>query len=58
LLVFEGTYVRTLLHRRRDTTLGGPAVDAITAVRRYEQQNYGHLPPEELADTFRMAWSV
>jgi glutamine synthetase len=28
------------------------------AVRRYEQQNYGDLPPDELAEKFRLAWSV
>ena len=38
--------------------LGDPAVDATVAVRRYEQETYGHLGEEELADKFRMAWSV
>ena len=38
--------------------LGDPAVDAIVAVRRYEQETYGHLGEDELADKFRMAWSV
>jgi glutamine synthetase len=38
--------------------LGDPAVDALVAVRRYEQQNYGTLSADELADTFRMAWSL
>lgn len=38
--------------------LGDEAVDAVLAVRRYEQQNYGELGPEELADKFRLAWSV
>ena len=38
--------------------LGDPAVDAVVAVRRYEHETYGHLGEEELADKFRMAWSV
>ena len=38
--------------------LGNEPVDAVLAVRRYEQQNFGHLPPDELAAKFRMAWSV
>ncbi|MGY4650971.1 glutamine synthetase family protein [Mycobacterium sp. URHB0021] len=38
--------------------LGDEPVDAIVAVRRYEQQNYGDLSPEELAEKFRLAWSV
>ena len=38
--------------------LGDPAVDAIVAVRRYEQENYAGLSADELADKFRMAWSV
>ena len=38
--------------------LGDPAVDAIVAVRRYEQETYGHLGEEELSDKFRMAWSL
>jgi glutamine synthetase len=38
--------------------LGDAAVDAIVAVRRYEQQNYGDLTPDELAEKFRLAWSV
>ena len=38
--------------------LGGPAVDALVAVRRYEQQHYADLPPAELTDRFRMAWSL
>lgn len=38
--------------------LGDDVVDAVLAVRRYEQENFGHLDPEELADRFRMAWSV
>ncbi len=38
--------------------LGDPAVDAIVAVRRYEQENYAELSDDELAEKFRMAWSV
>lgn len=38
--------------------LGDPVVDAMVAVRRYEHDNYSTRTPEELADTFRMAWSL
>ena len=38
--------------------LGDPAVDVSVAVRRYEQQHFGELAPDELAEKFRMAWSV
>jgi len=38
--------------------LGDEAVDAVLAVRRYEQETYGDLKPDELADKFRLAWSV
>ncbi|MEE6177389.1 glutamine synthetase family protein [Mycobacterium sp. 050134] len=38
--------------------LGDPAVDTVVAVRRLEQERYGSLDPEQLADRFRMAWSV
>jgi glutamine synthetase len=38
--------------------LGDPAVDAIVAVRRYELETYGDLGEDELADKFRLAWSV
>ena len=38
--------------------LGDPAVDAVVAVRRYEQENFADLAPDELAQKFRMAWSV
>jgi glutamine synthetase len=38
--------------------LGDAAVDAVLAVRRYEQQNYGTLSEHELAEKFRMAWSL
>ncbi len=38
--------------------LGDPVIDALVAVRRYEHDHYGELSPEELTDTFRMAWSL
>jgi glutamine synthetase len=38
--------------------LGDPIVDASVAVRRYEHDTYGGLSPQELTDTFRMAWSL
>lgn len=38
--------------------LGDPAVDMVVAVRRLEQERYGGLDPEQLADKFRMAWSL
>jgi hypothetical protein len=38
--------------------LGDPAVDAVVAVRRLEDQQYAGLDSPELADKFRMAWSV
>jgi glutamine synthetase len=38
--------------------LGDETVGAVVAVRRYEHENYGDLPPEELAGKFRLAWSV
>ncbi len=38
--------------------LGESAVDAIVSVRRYEQENYGELGDDELAEKFRMAWSL
>jgi glutamine synthetase len=38
--------------------LGDEVVDAVLAVRRYEQQTYGNLSPEELSEKFRLAWSV
>lgn len=38
--------------------LGDTAVDAIVAVRRYEQDHYAGVEPDELADKFRMAWSL
>jgi glutamine synthetase len=38
--------------------LGDAAVDAIVAVRRYEHTNFGELGADELAERFRLAWSV
>ncbi|MGV0645367.1 glutamine synthetase family protein [Mycolicibacterium sp. XJ2546] len=38
--------------------LGDAAVDATVAVRRYEQYTYGDMKPDELAEKFRLAWSV
>lgn len=38
--------------------LGDDVVDATVAVRRYETENFGHLSPGEIAETFRMTWSV
>ena len=38
--------------------LGDPAVDMVVAVRRMEHERYGNLGPEQLADKFRMAWSL
>jgi len=38
--------------------LGDTAVDATVAVRRFEQEHYAHLNREQLADKFRMAWSL
>lgn len=38
--------------------LGDAAVDSIVAVRRYEHDHFGELSPEELADEFRLSWSM
>jgi glutamine synthetase len=38
--------------------LGDAAVDSVVAVRRYEHDNFGALSHEEVADKFRLAWSV
>lgn len=38
--------------------LGDSAVDMAVAVRRLEHEHYGDLGPEQLADKFRMAWSL
>jgi glutamine synthetase len=38
--------------------LGDEAVNVVVAVRRYEHDNYAGLGPADLADKFRMAWSL
>ena len=38
--------------------LGDPVVDMVVAVRRLEHERYANLDPEQLADKFRMAWSL
>ena len=38
--------------------LGDPVVDMVVAVRRLEHERYGTLDPEQLADKFRMSWSL
>lgn len=38
--------------------LGDPAVSALVGVRRYEYENFGELTPDELAEKFRLSWSV
>ncbi|MGV0597425.1 glutamine synthetase family protein [Mycolicibacterium porcinum] len=38
--------------------LGDQPVDAVLAVRRYEQENFGALDAEALTERFRMAWSL
>lgn len=38
--------------------LGDSVIDALIAVRRYEQQNYADLDAVALADKFRLAWSL
>ncbi|MGO9508520.1 MAG: glutamine synthetase [Mycobacterium sp.] len=38
--------------------LGDPVIDTVVAVRRLEHDRYGDLEPEQLADKFRMAWSL
>ncbi|BBX96539.1 type I glutamate--ammonia ligase [Mycobacterium lacus] len=40
------------------TILGDPVVDMVVAVRRLEHDRYGDLDPEQLAEKFRMAWSL
>jgi glutamine synthetase len=44
--------------QRLRAILGDPVVDATVAVRRFEHDHYAHLNREQLADKFRMAWSV
>lgn len=43
---------------RMRSILGDDAVDALVGVRRYEAENYADLSPEQLADRFRLAWSL
>jgi glutamine synthetase len=38
--------------------LGDPVVDASVAVRRHEHDQYSGLSPSELAERFRLAWSL
>jgi glutamine synthetase len=38
--------------------LGDAVIDMVVAVRRLEHERYGDLGPEQLADKFRMAWSL
>ena len=38
--------------------LGDSAVDMVVAVRHQEHERYGDLQPEQLADKFRMAWTL
>jgi len=38
--------------------LGDEPVDAAVAVRRYEQETFGDLSPDDLAEKFRLAWSA
>jgi glutamine synthetase len=40
------------------SVLGDEVVEATLAVRRYEASTYGDRSPAELAEMFRMAWSV
>jgi glutamine synthetase len=55
----QATVISTLdgSHRMR-RLLGDAAVDVTVAVRRHEHVTYGELEPPELADKFRMAWSL
>lgn len=43
---------------RMRSILGDDALDAIVGVRRYEMDNYADLPPDQLTDRFRLAWSL
>jgi glutamine synthetase len=38
--------------------LGDPAVDVLLAVRRYENETHSHRSEVEIADAFRMSWSL
>ena len=40
------------------TILGDEAVNAVVAARRYEQEHYGDVDPDELTAKFRLAWSL
>jgi glutamine synthetase len=55
----QATVISTLdgSHRMR-RLLGDAVVDVTVAVRRHEHVTYGELEPPELADKFRMAWSL
>lgn len=44
--------------QRMRCILGDQAVDMVVAVRRLEHEGYGDVDPEQLADQFRMAWSL
>ncbi len=55
----QSTVIATLdSSSRMRAILGDAAVDAIVNVRRYEQDTYGDLDEADLADRFRMAWSL
>ena len=55
----QGRTIEALDHSKRiRSILGDAAVNALVAVRRYEHEHYSGLTPEELADKFRMAWSL
>lgn len=55
----QATVIATLDGSSRiRSILGDSAVDAIVAVRRHEHDTYGELESGELADKFRMAWSL
>jgi glutamine synthetase len=54
----EQTIVALDNSQRIRRILGDPAVDATVAVRRFEHEHYAHLNREQLADKFRMAWSL
>lgn len=39
------------------SVLGGAVVESVLAVRRHEQDAYGHRPVDEIAERFRFAWT-
>ncbi|MBB2992681.1 glutamine synthetase [Mycolicibacterium iranicum] len=43
---------------RMRAVLGDPVVDAVVAVRRYEHEHFAGLDAGQLAEKFRLAWSV